>query len=192
MTEPPRRRPPTEEERLKVIARRGVGGSDSGGTRFYRRVPEVSGGGIAVPPEPVGRAVLVAELCPTTPDTNQEVTTPVVDYREGAYFEAAASGSFRVDASGYFSVRLREVTTGYQVSYCQLVTFNDSNYHYMQNDDPQPVDAYELYFGDPTPYAGVGVGSAIVDYAPNPGYAVQFTDSGVYHFRVTLHIDVTS
>lgn len=187
----PRRFTPTHEERVAVVVSRVAGGSSAGSTRYARPVSGLDAAGARSIPAPKtsGGPVLVAEVCPTAPDTNQELTTPVVDYRGGAYFEQAVSGSFRVDASGgpgYFAVRVREVTPGYQVSYCQLVTFNDGNYHYLENSDPQAVDAAEVYFGDPAPFAGANVGTAITDYTANPGYAVELGVSGVYHFRVTL------
>ena len=42
MTEPPRRLPPTPEERVKTVVTRMAGGSDAGSTRFARPIPGAS------------------------------------------------------------------------------------------------------------------------------------------------------
>lgn len=189
--EPPRRRPPSEAERWAVLARRGLGGADSGGTRAYRRVPEASPSFTRTPTPEAGQAILVGRVCPTVPDTNQEVSAPIVEYGDGSLFEQAVTGSFRVWSPGStFYVRMYQITPGYQIRYAQLVVFNDANYHYLESGDDQPVEAYQINFG-PIPSGGwlTNVGTSITDDPGAPGYVVQMADEGAYHYRITLGIE---
>lgn len=118
MTPPPRRLPPTHEERVKVVIDRVAGGSDGGSTRFARPVPGLSAASSRSIPKlkgdgrfaPLGYGAFLQD---PIPDNSLPVGTYATT--EGAQAVAVGEGPTAHDSAvavGYLAVAGNSITAG--------------------------------------------------------------------------------